>query len=388
MWELTFPRTIVLGDGALEYLENIEGQKALIITDKIIQKLGFVERVAGHLAKAGLAISVFDDVEPEPCIETIMQGAKVARRFEPDWIIGLGGGSCMDAAKAIWVVYANPDIEVEEINPFASLGLRERARLICISTTSGSGSEATWAAIITDTKNEMKLELPSRELVADVAIIDPELPRSMSQELRAHTGLDVLAHAVEAYVSQWSNDFTDALALRAIQFVFTYLLRAYKNPNDKEAREKMHNAATMAGMAFSNSQVGVAHAMGHSLGIIFNIYHGKAVGILLPYSMEFSAIEARHRYAEIARAVGIEARVDEDATEKLIKELRQLNHQLGEPSSIKELGINKEDFEKRLDDLIKRAASSTGVFVNPRVPSTEDLRRLFLSAYNGDRVEF
>ncbi len=388
MWELTFPRTVVAGEGALDYLKEVEGERALIVTDKVIHKLGFFEKVASYLKEAGLEVKVFDEVEPEPSIETIMKGAEFARKYSPDWLIGLGGGSCMDAAKAIWVPYANPDIEVAEINPFTKFELRKKARLICIPTTSGTGAEATWATMITDTKEERKMELPCREIVSDIIILDPDIPKSMPPSLAADTGLDALTHAIEAYVSQWRNDFSDALAMKAIQIVFEYLPRAYRNPEDKEAKEKMHNAATMGGMAFGNSQVGIAHAMGHSLGAIFKVSHGRTVDLFLPYSIEYGAREATERYADIGRAIGIEARTDEEAVEKLVEAVRRLNREMKEPSSIKELGISREDFEKRLEDLVTRAANSSCTFMNPRVPDVEDTRKLFLYAFEGKKVDF
>jgi alcohol dehydrogenase class IV len=388
MWELTFPRTIVTGEGALEYLKEVEGKRALIVTDKVIHKLGFFEKVASYLKEAGLEVKVFDEVEPEPSIETIMKGAEFARKYGPDWLIGLGGGSCMDAAKAIWIPYTNPDIEVAEINPFTNFEVRKKARLICIPTTSGTGAEATWAAIITDTQEERKMELPCREIVSDVIILDPDIPKSMPPNLVADTGLDALTHAIEAYVSQWRNDFSDALAMKAIQIVFKYLPRAYRNPEDKEAKEKMHNAATMAGIAFGNSQVGIAHAMGHSLGAIFKVPHGRTVDLFLPYSIEYGAREAIERYADIGRAIGIEAKTDEEAVEKLVEAVKRLNHEMKEPASIKELGISREDFEKRLEDLVTRAANSSCTFMNPRVPDVEDTRKLFLYAFQGKKVDF
>ena len=388
MWELTYPRTIVIGEGALDYLKEVKGKRVLIVTDKVIHKLDFVEKVANYLKEAGLEVTIFDDVESEPSMETIVKGAEFARKYGPDWFIGLGGGSCMDAAKAIWVLYENSEIPVDGINPLEKLGLRKKARLICIPTTSGTGSDATWATVITDVRDERKLELASREIVADIIILDPELPKSMPPRLVADTGLDALTHAIEGYVTQWSNDFSDALAIKAIQIVFKYLPRAYRNPEDKEAKEKMHNAATIAGISFGNSQAGIAHAMGHSLGAIFHVPHGRSVDLFLSYSIEYGAREAMRRYADIARAIGIEAKTDEEAVEKLIEAVRRLDREVGEPASLKELGISREDFEKRLDDLVTRAANSTCTFMNPRVPDVDDTRKLFIYAYEGKKVDF
>jgi alcohol dehydrogenase class IV len=388
VWELTFPRTVVIGEDAIGYLKTVDGKRALIVTDKVIRKLDFMEKVTSNLREAGLDVRVFDEVEPEPAMETVTKGAEFAKEFGPDWVIGLGGGSCMDAAKAIWAVYEKPAINVDAINPLEKLGLRKKAHLICIPTTSGTGSDATWATIITDAKDERKMELTSRELVADVAILDPELPRRMPPKLVADTGLDALTHAIESYVSQWRNDFSDVLALGAIRIIFKYLPRAYRNAEDREAKEKMHNAATMAGMSFGNSQVGVAHAMGHSLGAIFHVPHGRSVDLFLPYSIEYGARQAMERYRDVARAIGIEAKTDKEAVERLVEAIRNLNREMGEPSSLKEAGISKKDFDKRLDDLATRAANSTCTFMNPRVPDREETKKLFVYAYEGKKVDF
>jgi alcohol dehydrogenase class IV len=388
MWEFTSPRTIVFGENALEYLKTVEGKRAFIVTDKVIKKLGFADKVAGYLKEAGVKTEVFDGVETEPSAENVMKGAELARKYCPDWFVGLGGGSCMDAAKAIWVLYERPDMEVAAINPLEKLGLRKKARLICIPTTSGTGSDATWATIITDVKDCRKMELTSREIVADIAILDPELPKSMPPRAVADTGLDALTHAIESYVSQWRNDFSDALAIKAIQMIFKYLPRAYRNPEDKEAKEKMHNAATMAGMSFGNSQAGIAHAMGHSLGAIFHVPHGRSVDLFLSYSIEYSAREAMQRYADIAREIGIEAKTDEEAVKKLVEAIRKLEREVGAPASIKESGISRQDFEKRLDDLVTRAANSSCTFMNPRVPDVADTRKLIIYAYEGKKVDF
>jgi alcohol dehydrogenase class IV len=388
MWELTFPRTVIIGEDALDYLKAVEGKKALIVTDKVIHRLDFMNKVAECLKEARLEMQVFDDVEPEPSIETIIKGAEFAKKYGPDWFIAIGGGSCMDAAKAMWVVYENPSVAVEGINPVNKLGLRKKARLICIPTTSGTGSDATWATIITNVKDERKMELSSREIVADVSILDPVLPKGMPPKLVAGTGLDALTHGIEGYVSQWRNDFSDVLAIGAIQMVFKYLLRSYGNPEDKEAKEKMHNAATMAGISFGNSQAGIAHAMGHSLGAIFHVPHGRSVGLFLPYSIEYSAKESMERYATIAREIGINAKTDAEAIAKLVQAIRKLNHDLGEPASIKEAGISRKDFDARLDDLTARATNSNCAFMNPRVPDTEEAKKLFVYAYEGKKIDF
>jgi len=389
MWFFTSPRTIVFGEGALEYLKELEGKRVFIVTDKVLRKLGIVDKVVEQLKETGMEIRIFDEVEPEPSKQTIEGGAKILSEFEADWIIGLGGGSCMDAAKAMWVLYERPDLTIEDITPFEKLNLRKKARLINIPTTSGTGADVTWAVVITDTERKVKLELASKEVVADISILDPALVLDLPPRLTADTGMDALVHAIEAYTVQWKNDFSGALALRAVQLIFKYLPRAFKNGrNDPEAREKMHNAATMSGLAFSNSQIGIVHAMGHSLGAVFKIPHGRSVAVFIPYVMEYNLSEVVSLYAEIAEAIGITDGSDEEKARKLIEAIRNLMKELEEPLSIKEMDIPREEFEAKLDELIEKANESTGTIVNPCVPTEEDYRKLFLYAYEGKSVDF
>jgi len=387
MWWFQSPK-IAFGEDAIEVLKDLEGKKAFIVTDKTIRSLGYVDLVSNYLKEAGMEIEVFDGVESEPSIENVMEGARLARACAPDWIIGLGGGSCMDAAKAMWILYERPDIKLEEVSPLIELGLRKKARLLCIPTTSGTGSEASWAAVITNKKEHFKMEIASRELYPDLSIVDPKLPVGVPKKVAADTGVDILITAVEAYVNQWRNDFSDALAIKAIQLFFKYFLRAYKNENDKEAREKIHNAATLAGIAFSNSQAGVAHAMGHSFGAVFHVPHGRAVAVFFPYSIEFGVKEAGERYAEIAKAIGVEAESVEEAVKKLVDAVRVLMKKMGEPLTVKEMGINWEDYSQKLDELVAKAEMSTCNFVNPRVASSEELRKLFTYAFDGRTIDF
>jgi len=387
MWEFTGPRTIIFGKESLEYLKEIKGERALVITDKVIRRLGFVDKIANYLREGGISIRVFDEVEPDPSTETVSKAARIAMDYNPDWIVALGGGSSIDVAKATWVLYERPDIKVEEISPLVDLGLRKKARLICIPTTSGSGSDASWAIVVTNTKEQRKMELASKEIFADICILEPQLTSTMPPELIADTGIDALANGIEAYVSQWRNDFSDALSIKAIQLVFEYLPKAYKNPQDEIAREKMQNAATMAGLAFSNSQLGVVHATAHAIGGLFKIPHGRAIATVLPWVMEYNAMEAMERYAEIAKAIGIQARTQRQAVENLIKATRKLIEEMGEPASIEEMGMSWEEYKKSLEKLVERAMESTGTIADPRAPSTEDFRRLFTYAFKGRRVD-
>lgn len=388
MWEFTSPRTIAFGEEALEYLGDIEGERVFIVCGKSVEKLGILKRVADVLKQAGLDVEVFNEVEPEPSIATVVNGSRKMASFGPDWIVAVGGGSSMDAAKAMWVLYERPDLAVEMINPFEKLGLRKKAKLICIPTTSGSGSEATWATVVTDAQLALKMELASRELVPDIVILDPRMPASMSPRLTAQSGLDVLAHAIETYVSDYRNDFSEALALRAIQLVFRYLPEVYKNGESIEARSKMHSAATMAGLAFGNAQLSISHSMGHSFGAVFKVPHGRSVGLFLPLSIEFSSPVVKHIYADIAASIGIQFSNEEEAVEKLVVAIKNMKTLLQEPNTVRDAGIDDEEYNSRLDDLVERAMLSAMTAMCPRRPTAAEYEKLFICAYNGDPVDF
>ena len=388
MWEFTCPRTIVMGDDALEYLATIEGKRALIVTDKGVRSLGIVDRVAKYLRDAGLEVEIYDEVEREPSKQNILRGVEVARRFQPDWFVGLGGGSCMDAAKAIWVLYERPDLSIEEITPLMPLGLRKKARLICIPTTSGTGSDATWAVVITDAEAKRKMELASKEVVSDISILDHTLAKTMPPQLTASTGLDALTQGIEAYIAKWHNDFSDALAIWSVKLAYEYLPRAYRNPDDMEAREKMHHVATMSGIAFSNSQICSVHALGHAIGAVFKIPHGVSVAVFLPYVLEYNLKHALSRIADLARIVGIAGESDKEVAKKFIEDLRNFIKSLGVPTTLAELGISREQLEEKLEELVDKAVESTGTIANPRTPTREDYKRIILYAYEGKNIDF
>ena len=303
MWYFTSPQ-IVFGEGSLAALDELSGRRALIVTDPTIVALGLVDLVTSRLRKAGIGYDVFDQVEPDPSLETVRAGAQVALDIQPDWVIGVGGGSPMDAAKAIWVIYERPDMDPAEINPIVELGLRRKARLITIPTTSGTGAEVTWAIVLTDTEVGRKLGLGNRENTADLAIVDPEMAKGMPRQLTIDTGLDALTHAVEGYTCTWHTDMTDGICLQAAQLVLEYLPHAAANGGDLAARERMHNAATLAGLGFGNAMASMAHACGHALGGRFHVPHGRAVGLLLPYTIQFMAAQAPERFALMADALG------------------------------------------------------------------------------------
>jgi len=388
MWEITLPRTIVIGEEALEYLKTIEGRRALIVTDRVIESLNFVSRVEKHLREARLDVKIFNKVEAEPSTESVFRCLEAVREYQPDWIIAIGGGSTIDTAKAVWVLYERPDVKIDEINPLTKLGLRSKAKMIAIPTTSGSGSEATWAIVITDTKEKRKMELASREVVSDIVILDPELTLSMPPRLAADTGIDALANAIEGYISRWRNDISDVFAVAAVKMIFNYLPRSFRDPGDREAREKMHYAAMLAGAAFSNSQIGIAHAMGHAIGAVFKIPHGRSVSAVLITSIEYNLREIEDRLVELAQAIGIKEESNVKMVEKFIQKVGDLLREVGEPLTIRELGISREEFDDRLDELVDKAMMSTGTIANPRIPTREDYMRLFMYAYEGREVDF
>ncbi len=391
MWYFRSPE-IVFGEDALDHLDTLQGKRAFIVTDPMMLELGFVDLVAAHLTDAGLTVGTFPDVEPEPSVQTIRTGAEKMLAFEPDWIVGLGGGSAMDAAKAMWALYENPGLDPADINPFEPLGLRRKARLIVIPTTSGTGSEATWATVLTDTAENRKLGTGSPEMVADIAIVDPALPAKMPPRLTADTGLDALTHAIEGYTCSLRNDFSDAVCLKAAQLVFEYLPRAVKNGDDAEAREKMHNAATLAGLGFGNAMAALAHSMGHSLGAIFHVPHGRAVALFLPYTIQFiQRGDAETRFHEISRFLGLPASTPDEGAISLVTAIRDLSREVGQPLSLKETlgdGVSRADFDAALDALVANAEADSVIAMGDRIPTTDEVRQLFEYAYEGKNIDF
>ncbi|UCG54616.1 MAG: iron-containing alcohol dehydrogenase [Dehalococcoidia bacterium] len=386
MWYFISP-DIVFGEDAISHLNEISGKRAFIVTDINMVKMGFSEEVKGHLAKAGLRCQLFDEVESEPSIATIKKGAEIAKDYGPDWIVGLGGGSVLDAAKAIWVLYERPDIQPEEINPFDNLQLRRKARLITIPTTSGTGSDSNWGLVLTDVMEKRKLGLGSREVHADIAIVDPKFAHQMPPGLTADTGMDVLTHAIEGYTSGWKNDFSDGLCLKAIQLVFDYLPRAYRDGKDSEAREKMHNAASIAGLGFGNSMASIAHSAGHSLGALFHIPHGRAVGLFLPYTIEFAADISASRYDEIGCFLKLNAD-ENNLVVNLVKAIRDLAQEINQPLNIKDLGISHDSFEQFLPKLVSYADMDTQTVTAARIPTIDEYDKLFRYAYDGRTIDF
>jgi alcohol dehydrogenase class IV len=387
MWQFKSP-FIAFGEDALDALDTLTGHRAFIVTDANIVRLGLTQPIIHHLEQAGLANAVFDRVEPEPSLQTVRAAAAEMTRFQPDWVIGLGGGSCMDAAKGAWLLYERPDVDLEGITPMEQFGLRAKAKLIAIPTTSGTGSETTLASVLTDTELHRKVTLGSYELVPDIAIVDPAFVMKLPPSVTVDTGMDALTHAIEGYASRMHNDFSDGLALKAIRLVLDYLPRAYADGTDREAREHMHNAATIAGLAFGNSQTGLAHALGHSFGALFKVAHGRSVSLFLPYVIEYTANGSDSRYSDIAHMMKLHAHDEVEAVNKVVTQVRTLLHQFNMPTTIREAGIPQDQFEEALPRLVANAEMDSQLPMNWRVPDSTELGRLLEYAYDGRRCDF
>lgn len=389
MWFFKSPE-IVFGDDALSYLERLEGKRAFIVTDATMVKLGHAARVEQVLRAAGLDIRIFDGVEPDPSLETVWAGAQAMSSFAPEWIVGLGGGSALDAAKAMWILYERPDIDPAAINPMEKFGLRSKARMVAIPTTSGTGSEVTWFTILSSVSERRKLALGSREAMADIAILDPVFVASLPPRVTADTGLDALTHAIEAFTCQYYNDFSDALAVKASQLIFEYLPRAYQDGHDAPARFKMHCAASIAGLAFGNAWAGLAHSLGHAVGGVFHIPHGRAVALFLPYTIEFCARGegSSTRYGELARLLGLPGATEHQAAASLAAAIRQLEGALEQPRTLEACGLRWEDLEREMETLVAHAGNDNATLASTRFPSNDELRKLFEYAYKGQSIDF
>ncbi|MFX1298720.1 MAG: iron-containing alcohol dehydrogenase, partial [Promethearchaeota archaeon] len=339
-----------------------------------------------------IAYTIYDEVEPNPSLQTVEKGAKLCQEFGPDLIIGLGGGSVMDAGKGIFFLYELPDQKIDSLNPFVYYeNFPSKAKYVTIPTTSGTGADVVWGLVLTDTAQKRKITPASRQIVPNIAIVDPVFTFEMPPTLTASTGLDALTHSIESYLSMWRNDFSDAYTIKAVEFVFKYLPRAYKKGDDKEAREKMHFAATMAGLSFGNSQATFAHAIGHSIGARFHKPHGMCVGMALPYVMEFSRNNGSgvvQLLADIGRRALLMTGTDEAISEQLILKVRELIKEIGAPSTIPELGISKSEFEADLPTLIKYTSGDACISMTNPMPSDEQIEQAYHYMWEGKRIDF
>ncbi len=386
-----FTPNITFGEDALSELETLKGKKAFIVTDKIINSLGLAEKVCRILTERQWEAAIWDGVEPDPKVSTVKSAAEAIKRFGADWIIAVGGGSVMDTAKAAWVLYEKPGIELHALTPFDELGLRTKAKLVCIPTTTGTGSEATKAIVIRDDETGRKFATINPELTPDIAILDPEFVVGLPKELTAYTGMDALTHAVEGYISVWKNDFSDGCSLQAVKMVFEWLPKSVDNLADLESREKMLVAACLAGMSFGNSQAALAHSLGHSMGSVLRTHHGMSVGMALPYTIEFNCIDnedAAKYYSELARIIGVSGKNDKDTSMKFAAAIRELMAKIGSPQSFKEAGVKKKDFTAGLENMVEFAMMDTSLTMNPRNTDSDEIRKIYQYMFDGKIIDF
>ena len=352
-------------------------KKVLIVTDHFMHEKGVTKYITKHLDD--VEYQVFHNVKPNPDIDTVTKGVRIILDFKPDMVVALGGGSPIDAAKGM-IYFAH--MQDKTIN----------IKFIAIPTTSGTGSEVTKFSVITDPETETKYPLVEDSMLPDVAIIDAELTRSVPRSVTADTGMDVLTHAIEAFVCNLRNDFTDALAEKAIKLANKFLIQVFENPDDITLRQRVHNASCLAGMAFSNSGLGINHSMAHTLGAHFHIPHGKANAILLPYVISYNAglydglTEANKRYAKVARLIWLDSTNDRQSTMNLVRALRNYIAKLNIPASIKAAGISRQDFMNTLPDMVDAAFADPCTAANPRECTKEELTELFIRAYDGKNV--
>jgi alcohol dehydrogenase class IV len=390
------PRKILFGKGMLKRLgAELEGrgQKAVLITDKNMVKLSgeLVEAVKA----AGYEVKIWDGAEQEPSTAGAGEAFKALADFGPQVVIAFGGGSVLDTAKAAWVLYENPAVapaDIATVNVRSKLSWQKKARLIAVPTTSGTGSDVTWAIVLTDSAAHRKIGFANTEIVPDITLLVPEFTAGMPKALTASTGLDVLGHALDGYTARQQTDFSDGLCLQAMKLAFEWLPRAYADGNDMTAREKMQNAATIAGLGFGNSNTSLCHALAHTLGATFNIPHGRSVGIALPYSLEYIAanpcIEGApnpvERLAAAARFAGIQAGSDQEAIKKLVQKLRDLAKATGEPLSLKEAGVTEQQMNDSLDTLVALASKDVNMYSSPCECKDDKLRQLFREIWAGN----
>lgn len=383
----TLPRDIYYGRGTLETLKTLDGKCAVIVVGgHSMQKFGFLDKVVAYLKEAGIETHVFEGVEPDPSIETVFKGAEFMREHNPDLIVSIGGGSPIDAAKAMWVFYEYPDKTFDDIkDPFTMPKLRTKAKFIAIPSTSGTATEVTAFSVITDYKTEIKYPLADFEITPDVAIVDPDIADTMPKTLIAHTGIDALTHATEAYVATLASPFTDPLAMHAIVMLFKDLYKSFEG--DSVAREQVHYAQCLAGMAFSNALLGITHSMAHKTGAVFDIAHGLANAIFMPYVIEYNA-KATNKYADIARALHLSGNTDEELTASYIQAVYEINAKLGLPRSLKDQGVDAAKFESVVATIAERAVADPCTSANPRPIDAANMEKLFRYAYEGKKVDF
>ncbi|MFL0197500.1 iron-containing alcohol dehydrogenase [Clostridium sp. WILCCON 0269] len=388
MGRFTLPRDIYFGENSLENLKNLDGSRAVVVVGGgSMKRFGFLAKVEAYLKEAGIEVKLIEGVEPDPSVDTVMNGAKIMRDFKPDWIVSIGGGSPIDAAKAMWIFYEYPDFTFEKaVIPFGLPKLRQKAQFVAIPSTSGTATEVTAFSVITDYKSKIKYPLADFNLTPDVAIIDPALAQTMPKKLTAHTGMDALTHAIEAYVASLHSDFSDPLAIHAITMIHKYLLKSYEE--DTEARGHMHIAQCLAGMAFSNALLGITHSIAHKTGAVFHIPHGCANAIYLPYVIDFNKKACSKKYAEIAKSIHLPGTNEDKLIDSLTELIRDMNKKMDIPLTIKDYGISESDFNENLDFIAHNAILDACTGSNPREISEEEMKKLLQYMYSGKKVDF
>lgn len=393
MARFTLPRDIYHGKGCLEELKNLKGKRAFVVVGGgSMRRQGFLQRVENYLTEAGMEVELFEGVEPDPSVDTVMKGAEKMREFNPDWIVAMGGGSPIDAAKAMWAFYEYPDVTFEELcTPFSFPELRQKAKFAAIPTTSGTATEVTAFSVITDYKTGVKYPLADFNITPDIALVDSELVEGLPPKQVAYTGMDALTHAIEAYVSTLNCPFTDALALKSIEMVFDYLQESYRG--NMEARAQMHYAQCLAGMSFSNALLGIVHSMAHKTGAAFStghIPHGCANAIYLPYVIKYNAKDpvAAKRYADIARFVGLEGLSEKALINSLCEKIDSFNRKLQIPKTLQEFGVEEKEFNENIGRIAELAVGDACTGSNPRAISPEEMEQLFVCTYYGKEIDF
>lgn len=388
MQRFTIPRDLYFGDNALEHLKTIQGTKAMIVFgSKRLESDGIIARMQDYLKEAGIESTTFSGVEHDPSVATVREGVRRMNEFQPDVIIGIGGGSPIDAAKAMWIFYEHPDFTFEEAaKPFNLPQLRNKARFIAVSTTSGTATEVTSFSVITDNETGIKYPIADYNITPDVAILDTTLVESMPKHLVANTGMDALTHALEAYVSTVANPFTDALAMRSIEMICKYLVASYNG--DMEARKQMHLAQNLAGMSFSNAILGIAHSMAHKSGAILDVPHGLANAIYLPNTVRFNSKTAGARYAEIAQRIGLTGSTQEALVNGLVDFIKQMRKDLDMPASLREFGIDEGEFRAKVDNMAVNAVADPCTSTNPREITPAEMKALYEAAFEGVDIDF
>jgi alcohol dehydrogenase class IV len=402
MWYFYSP-TIIYGEGALDFLVNISGEKCFIVTDKIIRSTGLLKILTDKLESLGKNYVVFDDIFPDPREDSVHKSKAKCTSYKPDLIIALGGGSVIDTAKSTWALYELPQYTLDDLplnKDLFNINTGKKAKLVVIPTTSGTGADVSLGVVISRYEEQdkiwRKMEIPHAGLIPTFVIDDPIFPAKMSPELTVNTGFDALAHSLENVISTWRNDISDAITLKAVELIFKYLPMAYKNGSNMESREKMHLAGTLAGLAFSNSMAHIGHSLGHSLGAVFHVPHGKCVGIFLPYVLQYCMNNPNEKdqtieiLGKMAKQLGwINWDIDNrQAALVVIDKIRQLQKEVNFPEKLRNLSISRSDLENNIGLLINLCFQSPVGTAGPRLPNSEEWKKLFIYAYDGKDVDF